>query len=138
VANARLAYQSYEEIIADDRWQRLAEQGARPQRPLWASTGVKNPAYPDTMYVTELVVPDTVNTMPGTTLAAFADHGTVSGDTVRGAYPAAIAHLDTLEILGIGYEDVTDKLERDGVAKFGQSWDELEHTVSEELRAALD
>jgi transaldolase len=133
VANARLAYQSYEEIIAGERWQRLAAAGARPQRPLWASTGVKNPAYPDTMYVTELVAPGTVNTMPSTTLAAFADHGEVHGDTVRGGYPAAIVHLDTLGILGIGYREVTDTLEREGVTKFEQSWDELEHTVSSEL-----
>jgi transaldolase len=136
VANARLAYQSYEEIIAGERWQRLAAAGAHPQRPLWASTGVKNPAYPDTMYVTELVAPGTVNTMPGSTLAAFADHGEVRGDTVRGGYRAAIVHLDTLEILGIGYREVTDTLERDGVTKFEQSWDELEHTVAGELGSA--
>ena len=75
IANARLAYQAYQEVITSQRWQKLAELGAQPQRPLWASTGVKNPAYPDTMYVTELVAADTVNTMPRTTLAAFADHG---------------------------------------------------------------
>ena len=81
IANARLAYQAYEEVIASQRWQQLAGLGAQPQRPLWASTGVKNHAYPDTMYVTELVAADTVNTMPATTLAAFADHGEVTGNS---------------------------------------------------------
>jgi transaldolase len=135
VANARLAYQAFEETVAGTRWRRLAEAGANPQRPLWASTGVKNPAYPDTLYVTELVAPGTVNTMPGTTLAAFADHGEVAGDTVRGTYPAARAHLDALERLGIGYQEVTDTLEREGLAKFERSWDELGHTVSHELHS---
>ena len=82
IANARLAYQAYEEVIASQRWQKLAGLGAQPQRPLWASTGIKNHAYPDTMYVTELVAAGTVNTMPGTTLAAFADHGEVTGNTI--------------------------------------------------------
>ena len=81
IANARLAYQAHEEVIASQRWQQLAGLGARPQRPLWASTGIKNHAYPDTMYVTELVAAGTVNTMPGTTLAAFADHGEVKPAT---------------------------------------------------------
>jgi len=135
VANARLAYQAFEETVAGARWRRLAEAGANPQRPLWASTGVKNPAYPDTLYVTELVAPGTVNTMPGSTLAAFADHGEVAGDTVRGTYPAARAHLDALERLGIGYQEVTDTLEREGLAKFERSWDELGHTVSHELHS---
>jgi len=135
VANARLAYQAFEETVAGARWRRLAEVGANPQRPLWASTGVKNPAYPDTLYVTELVAPGTVNTMPGSTLAAFADHGEVAGDTVRGTYPAARAHLDALERLGIGYREVTDTLEREGLAKFERSWDELGHTVSHELHS---
>ncbi len=86
IASARLAYQAYEEVIASQRWQQLARLGAQPQRPLWASTGIKNHAYPDTMYVTELVAAGTVNTMPGTTLAAFADHGEVTGDTITGRY----------------------------------------------------
>ena len=137
VANARLAYQAFEETAAGARWRRLAEAGANSQRPLWASTGVKNPAYPDTLYVTELVAPGTVNTMPGSTLAAFADHGEVAGDTVRGTYPAARAHLDALERLGIGYQEVTDTLEREGLAKFERSWDELGHTVSHELRSVI-
>ncbi len=134
VANARLAYQTYEQTVAGTRWQTLAAAGARPQRPLWASTGVKNPAYPDTMYVTELIAPGTVNTMPGTTLTAFADHGTVPGDTVHGTYPAARAHLDHLQSLGIDYRDVTETLEREGLDKFAKSWDELGTTVGRELR----
>ena len=96
IANARLAYQAYEEVIASQRWQQLAGLGAQPQRPLWASTGVKNHAYPDTMYVTELVAADTVNTMPATTLAAFADHGEVTGNTIRGRYHDARRVLDQL------------------------------------------
>ncbi|MET0133548.1 MAG: transaldolase [Kibdelosporangium sp.] len=135
VANARLAYQAYEEVVAGQRWARLAAAGARAQRPLWASTGVKDPAYPDTMYVTELVARGTVNTMPGATLAAFADHGTVPADAVQGSYAAARAHLDTLERLGIEYQDVTDTLEREGLAKFEKSWDELGRTVGNELHA---
>jgi len=136
VANARLAYQAYEQMIASDRWQALAAAGARPQRPLWASTGVKDPTYPDTMYVTDLVVAGTVNTMPGTTLAAFADHGTLAGDTVHGSYPAARAHLDSLKRLGIDYQQVTESLEREGLTKFEHSWDELGGTVAHELHAA--
>jgi transaldolase len=133
VANARLAYQAFEEVTSSERWQVLAEAGARVQRPLWASTGVKNPAYPDTLYVTELVAPDTVNTMPGATLAATADHGPITGDTIRGRYDDATTVLDRLEALGVRYADVTDVLEREGVAKFDTSWKELLATVSDEL-----
>jgi transaldolase len=100
---------------------------------LWASTGVKNPDYPDTLYVTDLVAPDTVNTMPGSTLAATADHAAVTGDTVRGRYQEAARLLDDLQALGIGYTDVTDVLEREGVEKFEKSWQELLATVSDEL-----
>jgi transaldolase len=133
IANARLAYQAYEEVIASQRWQRLAGAGARPQRPLWASTGVKNSAYPDTMYVTELVAPDTVNTMPGTTLTAFADHGQVTGNTISGSYANARRVLDQLAAAGIDFNDVTGQLEREGVAKFVNSWDELGATIADEL-----
>ncbi|MFN8077857.1 MAG: transaldolase [Kineosporiaceae bacterium] len=133
LANARLAYAAFEEVSASARWQELAAEGARPQRPLWASTGVKDPRYPDTMYVTELVAPGTVNTMPSGTLSAVADHGVVSGDTVRGRKDEAAAVLDALERLGIGYADVTDKLEREGVTKFEKSWAELLGTISDEL-----
>jgi transaldolase len=135
IANARLAYQAYEEVVASDRWRHLSATGANPQRPLWASTGVKDPAYPDTMYVTDLVTRGTVNTMPGTTLAAFADHGVVRGDTIRDGYPAAHDHFTALERLGINYQQVTDTLERQGVEKFEKSWDELGNTVSKELHA---
>jgi transaldolase len=135
IANARLAYQAHEDVVGGDRWQRLRALGAHVQRPLWASTGVKDPAYPDTMYVTELITRGTVNTMPGTTLAAFADHGVVSGDTVRDGYPAALAHIQALEGCGIDYQQATDTLERQGIDKFQKSWDELSRTVSRELRS---
>ena len=112
---------------------KLAGLGAQPQRPLWASTGVKNPAYPDTMYVTELVAADTVNTMPGTTLAAFADHGEVTGNTIRGRYHDARRVLDQLATIGVDFEDVTGQLEREGLAKFEKSWNQLSHTIAAEL-----
>jgi transaldolase len=136
IANARLAYQAYEEVIGDQRWRTLANAGARVQRPLWASTGVKDPAYPDTMYVTELVAPDTVNTMPSKTLDAVADHGEIQGETIRGRYDEAATLLDHLEALGIGYDDVTEHLEREGVDKFDKSWAELLQTVTDELDRA--
>jgi len=136
IANARLAYQAYEEVIGDERWKTLAAAGARVQRPLWASTGVKDPAYPDTMYVTELVAPDTVNTMPGKTLDAVADHGEIAGETIRGRYDEAAQVLDRLERLGIGYDEVTNLLEREGVDKFEKSWTELVQTVTDELDRA--
>ena len=136
IANARLAYQAYEEVIGSERWKGLAAAGARVQRPLWASTGVKDPAYPDTMYVTELVAPDTVNTMPGKTLDAVADHGDVQGETVRGRYDEAAQVLDRLAGLGIGYVEVTELLEREGVEKFEKSWGELLQTVTDELERA--
>ena len=136
IANARLAYQAYEEVIGGERWKTLAASGARVQRPLWASTGVKDPAYPDTMYVTELVAPDTVNTMPGKTLDAVADHGEISGESIRGRYDEAAQVLDRLERIGIGYKEVTDLLEREGVDKFEKSWAELLQTVTDELDRA--
>jgi len=125
VANAQLAYQAYEEVFATPRWRSLADDGARPQRPLWASTGVKDPAYPDTLYVTGLVAPGTVNTMPEKTMLAVADHGVVTGDTVTGEYASAEATLEALEALGVSYADVVELLERDGVAKFETSWTDL-------------
>src|SRR4051794_24685031 len=114
IANARLAYQAYEEVIGSERWKTLVSAGARVQRPLWASTGVKDPAYPDTMYVTELVAPDTVNTMPSKTLDAVADHGEFSGDTVRGTYDEAQQLLDRLERLRRSYTPGTGLLARGG------------------------
>jgi transaldolase len=133
IANARLAYQAYEQLTAGERWRRLADLGARPQRPLWASTGVKNPAYPDTKYVAGLIAPGTVNTMPGPTLEAFADHGQVSGDTMTGGYDDSRSFLDQLAAAGIDFDDVTKYLERDGLAKFEKSWGELGATVAAEL-----
>ena len=136
IANARLAYQAYEEVFATPRWQNLAAAGAHRQRPLWASTGVKDPSYPDTMYVTELVAPDTVNTMPENTLDAVADHGEIRGDTVRSNYADAGEVLDGLERLGISYADVVAQLEREGVDKFEKSWTELLDGVTKELQKA--
>src|SRR5699024_9259690 len=96
LANARLAYQAYEEVFATPRWQNLADDGAHAQRPLWASTGVKNPDYPDTLYVEGLVAPNTVNTMPHATMEATADHGSISGDTITGSYAESQQVLDEL------------------------------------------
>ena len=136
IANARLAYQAYEEVFATPRWKNLADDGANAQRPLWASTGVKDPAYPDTLYVTELVAPNTVNTMPEKTLDAVIDHGEISGDTVTGAYDEAGGVLDALEGLGISYADVTAQLEREGVDKFEASWGELLDEAKSDLDLA--
>jgi transaldolase len=133
IANARLAYQAYEQLTGSERWQRLARLGARPQRPLWASTGVKNPAYPDTKYVAGLIARGTVATMPAATLEAFADHGQVTGDTVTGGYAASRHLLDQLAAAGIDFDDVTEYLERDGLVKFEKSWSELGATVAAEL-----
>ncbi|MEU8654215.1 transaldolase [Streptomyces sp. NPDC048737] len=136
IANARLAYQAYEQVVAEPRWQILAAAGARAQRPLWASTGVKNPAYQDTMYVSELAIAGTVNTMPGTTLAAFADHGTLPDHAPAAQdYAAAAAHLEALEHAGVDFADVTDTLEREGLDKFESSWSELGASVDEEMRS---
>ncbi|WP_127129121.1 transaldolase [Georgenia sp. SYP-B2076] len=136
IANARLAFEAYEEIFSTPRWQELAAAGAHPQRPLWASTGVKDPAYPDTMYVDELVVDGVVNTMPEKTLDAAADHANLRGDTVHGTYDEARALLDSLERVGVSYADVTDLLEVEGVDKFEKSWAELLETVTTALERA--
>lgn len=136
VANARLAYAAFEEVIASDRWRLLAEAGANPQRPLWASTGVKNPDYPDTLYVTDLVVADTVNTMPEKTLDAFADHGALEGDQVTGRAGAAQTIFDQLAAAGIDFDDVLVVLETEGVDKFKKSWDELVETVKGQMDKA--
>jgi len=133
LANARLAYQAYEEVFTGPRWQELADAGLKPQRPLWASTGVKDPDLPDTLYVTELVAPGTVNTMPGKTLTATIDHGDVTGDTVRGRYAAAQDLLEHLDRLGISYDEVVAQLETEGLEKFEASWGELLDTVQGEL-----
>ncbi len=136
VANARLAYERYERVIGSDRWQRLEAAGANRQRPLWASTSVKDDALPDTLYVDNLVAPDTVNTMPEATLEAVADHGDASADTVTGAYADAHDVLDRLAKLGIDYDDVIAVLEREGVEKFEKSWAELLQTVESALDPA--
>ncbi len=138
IANARLAYRAYQEVFSTPRWDNLASEGAHKQRPLWASTGVKSPDYPDTMYVVELVAPNTVNTMPGPTLDAVADHGVVAGDRVTGNYDEADRVLDALERVGISYNEVVGLLEDEGVQKFAGSWEELLATARHELDTARD
>jgi transaldolase len=129
VANARLAYELFEQRVATDRWQALAGQGANIQRPLWASTSVKDPSFGDTMYVVDLVAADTVNTMPEGTIKATADHGKLIGDTIHGTYDASRQVFADLEKLGIGYDDVVGVLETEGVQKFEASWNELLDTI---------
>ncbi|MFP1623716.1 transaldolase [Streptomyces sp. 5K101] len=134
LANARLAYQAFEEVFGSDRWAALDKAQANKQRPLWASTGVKDKAYKDTLYVDELVAPGTVNTMPEATLDATADHGEITGDTVRGTYEQARADLDAVEKLGISYDDVVQLLEDEGVDKFEASWNDLLKSTEAELK----
>jgi len=129
IANAHLAYQLFEEKFASDRWSALAAKGAHKQRLLWASTGVKDPAYEDTRYVIELIAPDTVNTMPQSTLDAVIDHGIVRGNTISANYAAAVEVLKALTALGISLDQVTTELEIDGVKKFAQAWEELLQNV---------
>ena len=136
IANARLAYELFEQTFAGERWAALEAQGANKQRPLWASTGVKDPALPDTLYVSELVVADTVNTMPEKTMQAFADHGEVTGDEVSGKGDEARAVLAAIEALGISFDDVVQVLEDEGVDKFDKSWAELVATVEGALDEA--
>ncbi|XVV01428.1 transaldolase [Actinosynnema sp. CA-248983] len=136
IANARLAYAAFEETFAGERWDALAAAGARAQRPLWASTGVKDPAYSDTRYVDELVVTDTVNTMPEKTLHAVADHGNITGDTVTGRAAQAQEVFDGLAEVGIDLDDVFAVLETEGVDKFEKSWAELLETVTGQLNQA--
>ena len=133
LANARLAYEAYEEVFGGERWTALAGANAHKQRPLWASTGVKDPAYKDTLYVDELVAPGTVNTMPEATLNATADHGDITGDTVTGGYAQARADLAAVEALGISYDEVVQKLEDEGVAKFETAWQDLLDAVTKSL-----
>ncbi|GGW09958.1 transaldolase 1 [Streptomyces capoamus] len=135
LANARLAYEAYAEVFASDRWLALAGDRANRQRPLWASTGVKDPAYKDTLYVDELVAPGTVNTMPEATLNAVADHGAITGDTVTGGYARARADLAAVERLGIDYDEVVRQLENEGVAKFEAAWQDLLDAVAKSLQS---
>ncbi|MFE7381095.1 transaldolase [Streptomyces zhihengii] len=134
LANARLAYEAFEEVFSSDRWAALDKAQANKQRPLWASTGVKDKAYKDTLYVDELVAPGTVNTMPEATLDATADHGAITGDTVRGTYEQARADLDAVEKLGISYDEVVQLLEDEGVEKFESSWNDLLASTEAELK----
>lgn len=136
VANARLAYELFEQKFGEDRAKALVDAGANVQRPLWASTGVKDPALPDTLYVTELVAAGTVNTMPEKTLQATFDHGVVTGDTVTGAYADAHGVFDALAGVGIDLVDVTQVLEDEGVEKFIASWQDLQNTVKTALESA--
>jgi transaldolase len=134
IANARLAYKLYEEKFDTDRWRALEAAGAKPQRPLWASTSTKDPSYDDTMYVVDLVAPGVVNTMPEATIHAVADHGAITGDTVRANYADAQQVLDSLAALGIDYDDVVRVLEDEGVEKFEASWNELTESTERELK----
>ncbi len=136
IANARLAYQRYEAMIASPRWAALRDAGARPQRPLWASTSVKDPAYPDTRYVTDLVAPGVVNTMPEATMRAVADHGRVPADSVRGHYADAQQVLSALAEVGVDFDDVTAHLEDNGLAIFDASWRDLGDQLAAQLRPA--
>ncbi|MET9560421.1 transaldolase [Streptomyces tauricus] len=135
LANARLAYEAYEQVFDGERWNALGGARANKQRPLWASTGVKDPSYKDTLYVDELVAPGTVNTMPEGTLNATADHGEIRGDTVSGGYAQARADLDAVEKQGISYDEVVGQLETEGVAKFAVAWDELLDAVTVSLNS---
>lgn len=136
LANARLAYELFEKEFASERAKALLDAGANPQRPLWASTGTKDPSLPDTLYVTELVTGGVVNTMPEKTLQATFDHGEIAGDTVTGKYAEAHQLFDQLAAVGVDFDDVTDALEREGVEKFIASWQELKGTVDTALKTA--
>jgi transaldolase len=134
IANAQLAYKLYEERFATPRWQALAAAGAKPQRPLWASTSTKDPTLPDTIYVTELVAPGVVNTMPEATIQATFDHGVIPTDSIRGSYAAAQQVLDDLAAVGVDYDDVVDTLEREAVEKFEASWVQVLDAVQQQLK----
>ena len=138
IANARLAYELYEQRFGTPRWESLRAAGARPQRPLWASTSTKDPEYDDTMYVVDLVAPGTVNTMPEATLHATAAHARLRGNTAAGGYDEARQVFDELDKLGIGYDDVVRVLEEEGVAKFAASWHELLETIRTEIASVPD
>ncbi|WP_018503314.1 transaldolase [Parafrankia discariae] len=136
IANARLAYELYQKVFSTPRWERLAAAGAKPQRPLWASTSTKDPELSDTLYVTELIAPGTVNTMPEATLEAFADHGVVPGDTITPNYEDARAVMAGLAELGVDMADVVEVLEVEGVRKFEDSWNQLLDTIRDQLGSA--
>jgi transaldolase len=136
VANARLAYERYSQVFATDRWQALADAGAHPQRPLWASTSTKNPDYRDVIYVEELIAPGTVNTMPEPVIHAYAEHGETHPDTVTSKYDDARQVFAALESVGVDLTDVIATLEREGVEKFEASWQELLDGVRKSLASA--
>jgi transaldolase len=136
IANAQLAYEEYTKVFATDRWQALADAGAHPQRPLWASTSTKNPDFPDTVYVEELIAPGTVNTMPESVIFAFEDHGETPGDTITGNFDAARKVFADLAGVGVDMDDVVQVLEDEGVDKFEASWKELLEGVHKSLDAA--
>ncbi|SDZ10620.1 transaldolase [Micromonospora pattaloongensis] len=138
VANAQLAYERYTEVFSSERWQALADAGAHPQRPLWASTSTKNPDYRDVIYLEELIAPGTVNTMPESAMNAYADHGETRGDTVTGSYGTARKVMSDLAEAGVDFGDVVAVLEREGVQKFEASWQELLAGVRESLEAAAE
>jgi transaldolase len=134
IANARLAYAAFERILASDRWRRLAAKGARVQRPLWASTGTKNPAYSDVLYLEQLIGRDTINTVPPETLRSFEDHGTVT-PTLAGHEPSARRRMEQLSGTGIDFDDVTRVLEREGIEKFAKSYAALIATIGRKRNA---
>ncbi|MER7727187.1 transaldolase [Streptomyces sp. NPDC096323] len=134
LANARLAYEAYEEVFAGERWAALDKAHANKQRPLWASTGVKDPSLKDTLYVVDLVAPNTVNTMPEATLDAVADHGEITGNTVAGSYDQGRADLEEIKKLGVSYDDVVQLLEDEGVDKFEAAWTDLLNSTEAELK----
>jgi transaldolase len=136
LANARLAYEVFEQEFANEDWAELEKLGANKQRPLMASTGVKDPALPDTLYVTELVAPHLVNTMPEKTMEAVFDHGVIPTDSIHGSYEQAKLVLHTLNAMGISYDEVTSLLEKEGVEKFVVSWNELVDSVAHALEAS--
>jgi transaldolase len=136
IANARLAYELYEQVFSSDRWATLKAAGAHEQRPLWASTGVKDPAYDDTMYVVDLAVDNTVNTMPEGTLNAVADHGVIKGDQVTNHYDHARKVMSDLAAVGVDYDDVVQLLEVEGVQKFEDAWAQLLEGVQAQLDQA--
>lgn len=135
VANARLAYEIFEQEFASERATRLLALGAHRQRPLWASTGVKDPSLPDTLYVVELVAPNVVNTMPEKTLEAVFDHGEIRGNTIAGSYDDSRDVLGAIAALGISYDDVTETLEREALEKFTASWGQPSDTVEAALHS---
>ena len=136
IANARLAYQLAQQSFTGDRWAVLAADGGNPQRPLWASTGVKDPAYDDTRYVVELVAPGAVNTAPEGTIDVVADHGIIRGNTIDGTYDESAAVFSDLQALGIDLGDVYGVLETEGVQKFEQAWTQLLTSVNATLQQA--